>query len=144
MTPFDDKTYRFEGFTLDLRRGCLCNQDSEIALRPKSFAVLCYLVKNAGRLVPKNEIIKTVWADVIVNDESLTRCVSDVRLALGDREQRIIKTLPRRGYLLDVPISEFVSGSIRDHSKVSMPAAKHRPVDESELAGTDGSPSPAE
>jgi class 3 adenylate cyclase/predicted ATPase len=100
------KSYCFEGFTLDLKRGCVRNHDREIDLRPKSFEVLRYLVENAGRLVSKDELVGAVWPDVIVTDESLTRCVSEVRLALGDSQQRIIKTVPRRGYLFAAPIYE--------------------------------------
>jgi class 3 adenylate cyclase/predicted ATPase len=106
MLARGEKAYCFEGYTLDLRRGCLRMVDQEIALRPKSFEVLRYLVENAGRLVPKDELIKVVWPSVIVSDDSLTRCVSDVRLALGDGEQRIIRTVPRRGYLFVSPVSE--------------------------------------
>jgi DNA-binding winged helix-turn-helix (wHTH) protein len=73
-------------------------------LRPKSFEVLRYLVEHAGRVGGKEEIIKAVWPDVIVTDESLTRCISEVRRAIGDESQKIIKTVPKRGYLLDVPI----------------------------------------
>lgn len=104
MQTASDMIIRFEGFELDLRRGCLRAGDREIELRPKSFEVLRYLVENAGRLVPKDELSKTIWPNVIVADESLSRCISDVRVALNDTEQRIIKTLPRRGYLLAVPV----------------------------------------
>ena len=103
--------FRFEGYTLDLRRGCLQLGDREIELRPKSFEILRYLVENAGRLVSKDELIKAVWPNVTVADESLTRCVSDVRLALGDADQRIIKTLLRRGYLFAASISAGVPES---------------------------------
>jgi DNA-binding winged helix-turn-helix (wHTH) protein len=94
------------GFTLDLRRGCLRGASGEIELRPESFEVLRYLVENAGRLVPKDELMKAVWSNLVVTDESLTRCVSDVRLALGDRSQQIIRIVPCRGYLLAVPTRE--------------------------------------
>jgi DNA-binding winged helix-turn-helix (wHTH) protein len=67
--------------------------DREIDLRPKSFEVLRYLVENAGRLVSKDELIQTAWPDVTVTDESLTQCVSEVRLALGDGGCRIGGTL---------------------------------------------------
>jgi adenylate cyclase len=80
-------------------------------LRPKSFEVLRYLVENAGRLVSKDEIVKAIWPNVIVTDESLTRCVSDVRLALGAAARRIIKTVPRRGYLFDALVSFAVEGA---------------------------------
>ena len=105
MQMAGDQTFRFEGYTLDLRRGCLRRGDHAIELRPKSFSLLCHLVENAGRLVPKDELIKVIWPNVTVADEALTRCVSDVRSALGDTEQRIIKTVMRRGYLFAVPVS---------------------------------------
>ena len=109
MQTASEKTFQFEGYELDLRRGCLRADDREIELRPKSFGVLRYLIENAGRLVPKDELIKAIWANVIVADEALSRCISDVRVALDDTDQRIIKTLPRRGYLFAVPVS--VAGS---------------------------------
>jgi adenylate cyclase len=90
--------FRFGEYTLDVVRGCLRTAHREIELRPKSFEVLCYLVENAGRLVPKDELIKAVWPNVVVTGESLMQCVSEVRHALADDGQTIIKTVPRRGY----------------------------------------------
>jgi len=100
------RAFRFAGYTLDMTRGALCNGEHAIELRPKSFEVLRYLVENAGRLISKDEIIRAVWSNVVVSDESLTRCISDVRAALADERQRIIKTVPRRGYIFDVPVLE--------------------------------------
>jgi len=111
MSLIDQRTFSFEGFTLDLRRGCLTRGGRQIELRPKSFAVLHYLVQNAGRLVAKEEMMRTVWGDVAVTDASLARCVSDVRLALQDGQQLIIRTVPRRGYLLDVPVQPGNAGA---------------------------------
>jgi DNA-binding winged helix-turn-helix (wHTH) protein len=75
----------------------LRNDDREIDLRPKSFEVLRCLVENAGRLVSKDELIQTAWPDVTVTDESLTQCISEVRLALADRDQRLIKNCAAAG-----------------------------------------------
>lgn len=99
------KALRFGDFVLDLRRGCLRSGNREIELRPKSFEVLRYLVENAGRLVAKDEVMLAVWPTVSVTDESLTRCVSDIRLALNDIEQSIIRTMPRRGYVFEAAVS---------------------------------------
>jgi TolB-like protein len=101
----DDKIAEFEGFTLDLAHRSLHADNRAIDLRPKSFDVLCYLVENSDRLVTRDEIAKAIWPNVIVTDESLTRCISDVRLALGDADQRIIKTIPRRGYRFTAAVS---------------------------------------
>jgi class 3 adenylate cyclase len=106
MAVVIDKSYCFAEFTLDLRRGCLRRGDEDIALRPKSLEVLRYFVENAGRLVGRDELLSAIWRDVIVTDESLTQCVSDIRSALGDRDQRIIKTVLRRGYSFVAPVAE--------------------------------------
>jgi TolB-like protein len=102
---------QFGRFTLDLARGCLRAEGRDIDLRPKSFEVLRYLVENADRLVSKEEIVNAIWSNVVVSDDSLARCMSDVRLALGDAEQCIIKTIPRRGYMFAVPVSHPLVGA---------------------------------
>src|SRR5262245_13093384 len=104
MAAVAQKVFTFEGFTLDLTRRSLRSGDRDIELRPKSFDVLAYLVEHAGKPASREEIIEAVWPDVTVTEESLTRCVSDIRLALDDSAQRIIKTLPRRGYVLAAPV----------------------------------------
>jgi adenylate cyclase len=104
------QVFRFEGYLLDLTRGCLRTEDRDIELRPKTFELLRYLVENNGRLVSKDEIFGTVWPNVIVTDDSIKRCVSELRVALGDREQRIIKTVPRRGYLFAAAVFQSAIG----------------------------------
>jgi TolB-like protein len=105
MQAVGDSVFCFEDCTLDLRHGVLRRGNREVDLRAKSFALLRYLVTNAGRLVSKDELIQAIWPDVTVADESLARCVSDVRQALDDTEQRLIKTVPRRGYRFAAAIS---------------------------------------
>ena len=92
--------YRFDGFTLDLVRGALLAPGgTEIALRPKAFALLRQLVENAGRLIDRDEIMAAVWPGVTVTDDSITQVIKEIRGALGDREQRLLRTVPRRGFL---------------------------------------------
>jgi adenylate cyclase len=105
MPSFTQPALQFERFTLDRARGRLRADDRDIELRPKSFDVLRYLAENADRVVTKDEILKAVWPNVVVSDDSLSRCMSDVRLALGDADQRIIKTVPRRGYMFAAEVS---------------------------------------
>src|SRR5581483_1773716 len=93
------RAFRFGEHTLDLTRGVLNAGDRAVDLRPKTFALLAYVVENAGRLIPKDELMQAVWPDVVVSDESLAKAVSEVRAALGDADQRLLKTVPRRGYL---------------------------------------------
>jgi len=100
----------FSALTLDLARLCLFGPAGQIRLRPKSFEVLRYLAEHAGQTVTKDELIAAIWPDVTVSEESLTRCISDIRLAIGDHGQRIVKTLPKRGYLLEGPVSRDGKG----------------------------------
>jgi TolB-like protein/DNA-binding winged helix-turn-helix (wHTH) protein/Flp pilus assembly protein TadD len=95
---------RFEGFDLDVGGRTLCRAGRMLDLRPRSFDVLVYLAEAAGRPVGKEEILAAVWPDVVVGEESLTRCVSDIRQVLGEHGQHVIKTLPRRGYLFAAPV----------------------------------------
>jgi len=78
----------------------------QIKLRPQTFQTLKFLVENSGRLVSKDELIKAVWPDWNASDNQLARCLSEVRLALGDEEQRYIKTVPRRGYIFEAQVRE--------------------------------------
>src|SRR5207248_1129688 len=56
-------------------------------------------------LIPKDELVNAVWPNVIVSDDSLAQCVSELRHALKDPDRRIIKTVPRRGYLFAASVS---------------------------------------
>jgi adenylate cyclase len=96
---------RFGAHFLDLDRLSLHGSQGPIELRRKSFQVLRHLVDNAGRTVTKEELIQAVWPDVIVTDESVARCISDVRQALGDQGREVIRTVARHGYLLDAPVT---------------------------------------
>src|SRR5277367_6731574 len=100
-TAPDVATYRFAGFVLDVRRGSLRTAaGEELPLRRQSFELLRLLVENAGRLLDRDTINRAIWSDVAVTDDSITQCVRDIRRAIGDDAQRILKTVPRRGYLL--------------------------------------------
>jgi adenylate cyclase len=105
-TAASEAVYRFEGFVLDLARGALLDvQGGEVPLRAKSFELLCLFVTNAGRLLDRDAINKAIWADVVVSDDSIAQCVRDIRRALGDEQQQILKTVPRRGYILTATIT---------------------------------------
>ena len=112
----EQKARQFGPFTLDLERLCLRGPAGEAELRPKSFEVLRYLTEHAGRVVSKDEVVAAVWPDVIVTDDSLIRCISEVRRAIGDEGQDIIKTVPRRGYLFDAQVS-VSQGSADGHGR---------------------------
>ena len=105
---------RFEEFDLDVGCRTLRRAGRRLDLRPRSFDVLVYLAEAAGRPVGKDEILAAVWPDVVVGEESLTRCVSDIRQVLGEHGQHIIKTLPRRGYLFAAPVEPVPASRAAD------------------------------
>ncbi len=84
--------------------GLFARRRTEIELRPKSFDILRYLVERPGQLLSKDELMQAICPNLFVTDNSLTRCISDVRQALGHEGQRMIKTVPKRGYLFAVPV----------------------------------------
>lgn len=115
---------RFERFVLDLTRGCLRVGDVDIELRPKAFEVLRCLAENAGRLVTKGELYEAVWPNVVVSDGSITQCIRELRNKLGDDGHSLIKTVSRRGYLLDAIVLPAASQPLPD-APLEAPQAQH-------------------
>ena len=99
------RQYRFGEYTLDLEGGFLRRGDEEVALRAKSLEVLTYLVERHGRMVTKTELIEGVWRDAAVTDNSLAQCLVEIRRALDDDAQRLIRTVARRGYIFVAPVT---------------------------------------
>ena len=96
--------YQFGEFTLDVVRGCVLKAGEEIKLRPKVYETLKYLVEHPGRLIGKQELMQAVWPDAFVTDDSLVQCTLELRRALDDRSQQLLKTVPRRGYLFTAEV----------------------------------------
>jgi predicted ATPase/DNA-binding winged helix-turn-helix (wHTH) protein/tetratricopeptide (TPR) repeat protein len=103
--------YRFGEFTLDLAKGCVFKGEEEIKLRPKVYEALKYLVEHPGRLIGKQELMQAVWPDSFVTDDSLVQCALELRRALGDRDQLLLKTVPRRGYLFAAEVTQHTAKS---------------------------------
>lgn len=92
------------GLTLDLRREELRDAEGlRIELRNRSFGVLRHLATNAGRVVTKDELLNVNWPGVTVTEDSLTQCISEIRRALGETGRDLIRTVPRRGYMILLP-----------------------------------------
>jgi TolB-like protein len=64
-------------------------------------------VVNAGRLLDRDTIFRSIWADVVVTEDAITQCVREVRRALSDEAQTIIKTVPRRGYVFAADVTKL-------------------------------------
>ncbi len=120
------RSYSFGEYTLDLARGSLLKAGADVRLRPKSFHVLRLLVERHGQLVTKDELISAVWGQVVVTEGSLTQCLIDVRRAIGDESQQMIRTVPRRGFIFDVPVVE-IDGSAQADAQAPHASALPEP-----------------
>ena len=98
---------RFGPFALDALNACLWQGERSLALWPKDFAVLHYLVTHAERLVTKDEILAAVWPETFVSDGVLKGCIRRIRRVLGDdpRAPQCIQTVHRRGYWFIAPVT---------------------------------------
>ena len=112
--------YTFGEFVVDLRAGALRRGGTTLPLRPKAFDVLIYLIGKQGQAVSKTELIDNVWRDVIVTENSLAQCIKEVRAALGDDAQAVIKTVAKRGYLFAPAVSE-IAGAVKPETSPPLP-----------------------
>jgi DNA-binding winged helix-turn-helix (wHTH) protein len=102
--------FRFGDIEVKEREFLLIKSGEAAQVEPKAFRVLLLLLRNPGRLVTKDEILSTIWSDVAVSDDSLTRSIFILRRLLGDdtREPRYIETVHTVGYrfLCEVAVRE--------------------------------------
>ncbi len=93
-------TIRFGDFEVDVGRRELRRSGEIVRVEPKVFDLLTYLAEHSDRVVPKNELQDVLWANSIVTEASLTRCIMKARKAVGDDSgtQAIIRTVARSGY----------------------------------------------
>ena len=90
------------GFVLDLARAELLDAAGRpTELRAQALKVLLILGEQAGQVVGKDELMRRVWGDVVVTEDSLVQAVGDIRRVLGDAKHERLRTIPRRGYLLE-------------------------------------------
>ena len=124
--------YEFGGYRLDPRPRVLSLRDRPIALAPKSFDLLLLLVERRGRVLERDELIRELWPDTVVEEANLTFQVSTVRKALGEDGSKWIETVPKHGYRFSGPVrevrpeAECGGRSAAGGREVSRPAAPGR------------------
>jgi class 3 adenylate cyclase/predicted ATPase/DNA-binding winged helix-turn-helix (wHTH) protein len=98
----------FADFRLDPANACLWRGPQPVALTPKAFDVLQYLVTHPDRLVTKDTLLDAVWPETAISDAVVRIAIGELRRALGDTAQapRFIATVHRRGYRFVAPITE--------------------------------------
>src|SRR5207253_5149657 len=109
--------YEFAGFRVDLRSRRLLRGDEVVPITVKAFDTLIALVEHAGQLVDKDELMRRVWPDTVVEDANLSQQVFLLRKTLGEdpKDHRFIQTVPRRGF-------RFIAPVVRIEDEPSRPA----------------------
>ena len=117
----------------------LCHQDlGEVRhLEPRLMRLLCYLAANSDAVLARDELVQELWPKVIVNENSLTRAVSELRKHLDTSEAagvQFIQTIPKRGYRLCKPVQQLTSArvdanqDVPDQSGLEAPLHHARPA----------------
>jgi DNA-binding winged helix-turn-helix (wHTH) protein/tetratricopeptide (TPR) repeat protein len=106
MSVLAKSTFSFREFELDPLERRLLRAGEPIALTPKVFDTLVFLVERAGRLVSKEELIQGVWPRGFVDESNLTKHIWLIRRALGENDQGadFIETVPKVGYRFVAPV----------------------------------------
>src|SRR5260370_18089743 len=102
----------FRSFRLDPVNQCLWHGGNRVALTPKAFDMLHYLVEHPGRLVTQDEILQALWPETYVNPEIIKKYILEIRKGgLGDRQDKpeFIQTFPQRGYQFVAAVSDEVA-----------------------------------
>ena len=127
--------YLFEEYAFDTDRRELHRGADVVSVTPQVFDLLAYLIRNRERVVSKDDLIDAIWNGRIVSDAALTTRLNAARCAIGDsgEEQRLIKTLPRKGFRFVGQVREAreVAGAksgrcARERSCTSRPALHRR------------------
>ena len=98
--------YAFDDFELDTRRAELRLRGEPLPLEPRVFSLLCLLVENRDRVVPREEMIEKVWDGRFISEAALSTAIHGVRRALGDEGRRpaILRTVRGRGFRFVAPV----------------------------------------
>src|SRR5260370_23312600 len=122
--------FRFGPFDLNVPERLLLQDGSRVPLRGKVFDTLRVLVENAGRLVKKEDLLRTVWPDVAVEENNLNHNISLLRKALGEKAtgQAYIETVPRIGYRFVAPVTEIGSVETASEPARGTVRAEQRPA----------------
>jgi DNA-binding winged helix-turn-helix (wHTH) protein/TolB-like protein/Flp pilus assembly protein TadD len=128
MSDAPARHYRFEAFRLDTHTRELRDGDGPaIPLTAKAFDTLCFLIENRHRVVSKDELLATVWAGRVVEENNLTQAISALRRAFGTNagDHRYIVTVPGRGYRFVAEVEDAVEAATIS-ANAPAPATWHR------------------
>jgi eukaryotic-like serine/threonine-protein kinase len=100
MSMKPEGVFQFGKFQIDPRSRTLRRGKTTVALNFRTFDVLLYFVQNPGKVLTREELLNSVWADALVDENSLAQSISALRRALDEKpgDNSYIVTLPGRGY----------------------------------------------
>src|SRR5271166_811029 len=103
--------FQFGEFQLDVRARSLRREKTMVPLNSRAFDVLLYFVQNPGKVLTREELLKNVWAESFVDENSLAQSISALRRALEEKpgDNNYIVTLPGRGYQFVSPVQVVAS-----------------------------------
>ena len=103
------KIYEFSGFRLEEAQQRLLFNGEPVALKPKILDLLRYLIQSRGQLIAKDDLMREVWPDTIVEENNITVSMSILRKTLGEdrHKPQFIETVPRRGYRFVAQVNEI-------------------------------------
>jgi DNA-binding winged helix-turn-helix (wHTH) protein/TolB-like protein len=112
--------YKFGPFQLEPDERLLRNGEQSLALAPKYFDLLVFLVQNSGRLLTKDQIMQIVWSGSIVEEANLTVAISAIRKTLAEKESGVqyIETVPKKGYRFTAEVREVEEAPTPSFSKL--------------------------
>src|SRR5579862_706975 len=93
------RRYEFGPFRLEPDQHLLLRAGQSVRLSPKAFELLVLLVRNAGQLIAKEQIMEVLWPGSFVEEANIPVLISSLRKVLGDRgDEPYIQTVPKKGY----------------------------------------------
>lgn len=121
MSSQEKHLYEFGPFRLDPLKRRLLRGGESIPLTPKAFDTLLVLVEQSGRTIEKDELMKKVWPDAIVEENNLTQNITALRKSLGDsrHESHYIATIPGLGYRFVADVNRVALAGLADISVVT-------------------------
>ena len=151
MSYLPGQFYDFGPFRLDSRRHVLLKDGVPVVLSSKAIHMLVILVQRNGEVIEKDELMKQVWPDQIVEESNLTVNMSSLRKVLGEtpNEHRYIATIPGRGYRFvadvnhasdenpDIIVEEQISSRLVFERVDEPPGNAYRPATEAEGSSRD-------
>jgi DNA-binding winged helix-turn-helix (wHTH) protein/tetratricopeptide (TPR) repeat protein len=113
--------FTLDDIELNLTTGIITKEDKQISVRAKTLLVLKHLIANKEEIVTKQDLLGTIWHDVVVQDQVLVQSIKEIRDILGSQ---VIKTYPRQGYQWTAELTATAPKSLSKNASIESPLTK--------------------